>query len=67
MLKSKHPESLEKTIVRIMGYEDEESTNNEAIPRAKPSSGMVHVDARRSVDPKEFHMDCGGDASVHTS
>ena len=48
-----------------MGYEDDESSDTEAVPRAEPSTSVVDVDARGSVDPKEVHMEFGGNACAH--
>lgn len=54
-------------IIRVAGYEDEESANTEVVPRAEPRTSLVDMCARGSVDPKELHTECRGDTSVHTS
>ena len=66
MAKRKHPKPLEKkTIVLVVGYEDDKSSDTEAVPRAEPSTGVVDADAMGSVDPKEVHMESGGNACAH--
>jgi len=64
-LRASTPNPWKKTIVHVAGYEDDESSDTEAVPRAEQSTGVVDVDARGSVDPKQVHMECGGDACVH--
>ena len=64
-LRASTPNPWKKTIVHVAGYEDDESSDTEAVPRAEQSTGVVDADARGSVDPKEVHMECRGDACVH--
>lgn len=48
-----------------MGYEDDKSSDTEAVPRAEPSTGVVDANAMGSVDPKEVHMESKGNACAH--
>ena len=67
MAKSKHPEPWKKTIIRVAGYEDVESNDTKASPKAAKSIGMDHAEVKETNDPTELGMECRGEASIHAS
>ena len=67
MAESKHLAPWKKMIICVVGYEDVESNDTEALLKAAKSTGMDHAEGKETDDPIELGMECRGEASIHAS